>query len=103
MTLSQTGTFEHGTAGFTVRIQLGPASIGIAWATEVNIKVRRPTEEDYGIDKNLGVESIIDEVVGIIGWPLVDGDIPVEGNYELVVTVTGPSITLVVDGTMKVT
>jgi hypothetical protein len=103
MTVSQVGIFEHGTAGFTVRIQLGASNIGIAWATQVNIKVKRPSEADYGIDRNLTTGAIIDDVVGVVGWPLQDGDIPVIGTYELVVTITGPSTTLVVDGTMKVT
>lgn len=103
MTVTQTGIYEHGTSGFTVRVQLGPSNIGVAWATEVNVKVRRPSEEDYGIDRNLGAGAIVDDVVGVVGWPLQDGDIPVIGTYELVVTITGPSTTLVVDGTMKVT
>ncbi len=104
-TVTQEGIFRHGTFGFPVEITLSSTPISLAAATAINLSVKRPCETDYDISADLVVpDAIINSTTGIIQWVPVEGDLTVKGTYHLTLTIAfDPTMTLTVDGTMRVT
>jgi hypothetical protein len=104
MTVTQEGVFRHGTFGLPVDITLSATPIDLAGATAISIAVKRPDETDYDITADLTLpDAIIDEDGGEIEWLPAEGDLTVKGTYHLVLTILfGPTMTLTVEGTMRV-
>ena len=105
MTISQSGSFEHGTYGFPVKIQLAGNDVSLVDATVIHIAVRRPAQSSYNIARDLIIpDDIVDIERGIIKWPVLSGELTVRGYYRIVVTIDfGAETRLTVDGDMLVT
>jgi hypothetical protein len=100
MTVTQEGIFRHGTFGFPVEITLSSTPVDLTLATSVALAVKRPKEDAYNIS---AVPTVIDIPAGKLRWLPVSGDLTGAGVYHLLITVAfGPTMTLTVDGTMKV-
>lgn len=104
MTVLQTGTFRHGTFGFPIEVTLSSSPISLVGCTAIHLDMKRPNEVVAGISRALVLPgAIVNATTGVITWDVLNGDLPVIGNYSFTLTIAfGPSEQLVVDGEMKV-
>jgi hypothetical protein len=111
-TISQVGHYRHGMYGYPVLVELEPEDgeppVNLAGATAVGLTLQRVNPiTDSVVTRDLGTGVITEPGGGltnpIITWLVLEDDIPLKGQYEMVLTIDfGSTQRFIADGKFAV-
>jgi hypothetical protein len=112
MTISQVGRYRHGMYGYPVEVELSPEEgenpVDLTGATALSLSLQRVNPKtDTMVARELLLGDITSPGGGVtnpvITWTVLDGDLPVAGQYEMILTVDfGPTQRFIADGKFAV-